>query len=476
MVSYFEDVPLEMEEAALLDRAGRLRALWYVILPQVRGGIAVTTIFVFLNAWNEFMFAVVLGGNRVRTVTVAMFNFISVEQTQWAKLAAGGDARDAARDPDRLRRAAAHRQGTDGRRRQGRRPAMTRHRAAFASKASSSGTATTTVLHGVDLAIEPGEFFVLLGPSGSGKTTTLRILAGLESVSAGTRADGRRGRHDAGARRARRRDGVPELRAVSAHDRGAEHRLSAEDGRHRRRGTIARAVADAAAKVGIGHLLDRTPGQLSGGQQQRCALARAIVRKPRLFLLDEPLSNLDAKLRLETRLELHALQRTLGATTVYVTHDQEEAMTLADRIAVFMDGRIVQVGTPREVFARPQTVDVAAFIGTPPMNLMPGVWEGDAVTVDGHALPLMSAAPSARQVTLGVRPGDLRIADAGLPARVERVEDLGDSSIVSFVAGERLLKLKSDRLPLVAGRRSRCTLRFAPGAAHLFDRQTGTRL
>src|SRR5438094_918801 len=164
--------------------------------------------------------------------------------------------------------------------------------------------------------------------------------------------------------------------------------------------TVLHGVAEAAAKVGIGHLLQRTPGQLSGGQQQRCALARAIVRKPRLFLLDEPLSNLDAKLRLETRLELHALQRALGATTVYVTHDQEEAMTLADRIAVFMDGRIVQIGTPREVFARPHTVDVAAFIGTPPMNLMPGVWEGDNVVVDGHALPAMSVAPSAREVTL----------------------------------------------------------------------------
>ena len=124
---------------------------------------------------------------------------------------------------------------------------------------------------------------------------------------------------------------------------------------------IARQVAEAAAKVNIGHLLERKPGQLSGGQQQRCALARAIVRQPRLFLLDEPLSNLDAKLRLETRLELHALQRSLGTTTVYVTHDQEEAMTLADRIAVFMEGRIAQVGTPREVFAKPQTMDVAAL-------------------------------------------------------------------------------------------------------------------
>jgi multiple sugar transport system ATP-binding protein len=239
--------------------------------------------------------------------------------------------------------------------------------------------------------------------------------------------------------------------------------------------TIAQAVADAAAKVGIGHLLDRTPGQLSGGQQQRCALARAIVRKPRLFLLDEPLSNLDAKLRLETRLELHTLQRALGATTVYVTHDQEEAMTLADRIAVFMDGRIVQVGSPRDVFARPMTVDVAAFIGTPPMNLLPGVWEGSTVTVDGHTLPLTSSTSSARQVVIGVRPGDLRMADAGLPARVERVEDLGDSAIVSFAAGERVLKHKSDRLTLVQ-EGEHVHVAFAPGAAHIFDRQTGSRL
>ena len=212
-----------------------------------------------------------------------------------------------------------------------------------------------TVLHGVDLAIEPGEFFVLLGPSGSGKTTTLRILAGLEAVSEGRVLMDGVDVTDAGARRARRRDGVPELRAVSAHDGGAEHRLSAADGRARRRPRSSRPWPTRPRKVGIGHLLDRRPGQLSGGQQQRCALARAIVRKPRLFLLDEPLSNLDAKLRLETRLELHTLQRALGVTTVYVTHDQEEAMTLADRIAVFMDGRIVQVGTPRDVFARPQT-------------------------------------------------------------------------------------------------------------------------
>ena len=188
MVSYFEDVPFEMEEAALLDRAGRLRTLWYVILPQVRGGIAVTAIFVFLNAWNEFMFAVVLGGNRVRPVTVAMFNFISVEQTQWSRLAAGAML---AMAPVILIGIFAQRhivKGLTVGAVKGGRPAMSGkidRRAACASKALVKRHGATTVLHGIDLAIEPGEFFVLLGPSGSGKTTTLRILAGLESVSGG---------------------------------------------------------------------------------------------------------------------------------------------------------------------------------------------------------------------------------------------------------------------------------------------------
>jgi ABC-type sugar transport system ATPase subunit len=333
----------------------------------------------------------------------------------------------------------------------------------------------TTVLYGVDLAIEPGEFFVLLGPSGSGKTTTLRILAGLEEVSAGkVLMDGA----DVTTQEPGQRDVAMVFQSYALYPHmtvgqniGFPLRMVGTDAQ-----AVKQAVADAAAKVGIGHLLDRTPGQLSGGQQQRCALARAIVRKPRLFLLDEPLSNLDAKLRLQTRLELHTLQRALGATTVYVTHDQEEAMTLADRIAVFMDGRIVQVGSPRDVFARPRTVEVAAFIGTPPMNLLDGVWEGDSVAVGGNiAIPMASVAPSAREVTVGVRPGDLRIADTGLPVRVERVEDLGDSAIVSFVAGDLLLKQKTDRLP-DAREGDAVRVSFAPAAAHLFDRQTGLRL
>ncbi|MBS0320643.1 MAG: ABC transporter ATP-binding protein [Proteobacteria bacterium] len=333
---------------------------------------------------------------------------------------------------------------------------------------------TTTVLHGVDLAIEPGEFFVLLGPSGSGKTTTLRILAGLEDVSAGrVLMDGEEVTHaEPGERDVAM---VFQSYALYPHmtvagNVGFPLKMVGTDA-----ATIERAVQEAAAKVGIGHLLARTPGQLSGGQQQRCALARAIVRQPRLFLLDEPLSNLDAKLRLETRLELHALQRALGATTVYVTHDQEEAMTLADRIAVFMDGRIVQVGTPRDVYARPQSVAVAGFIGTPPMNLLPARWEGDALVVDGQRLPAPSRAPVPRDVTLGIRPGHVTTATQGVAAHVERVEDLGDASIVTFVAGEHRIKQKSERAATVR-EGDTVALAFATDSLHLFDRATGARL
>jgi multiple sugar transport system ATP-binding protein len=212
------------------------------------------------------------------------------------------------------------------------------------------------------------------------------------------------------------------------------------------RDEIERSVRDAADKVRIGHLLERRPGQLSGGQQQRCALARAIVRKPRLFLLDEPLSNLDAKLRLETRVELRKLQRSLGVTAVYVTHDQEEAMTIADRIAIFMEGRIVPTGTPEEIFARPATATVAS----------------DA--------PRGADGP----VVCGVRPGALRLAGDGIPAQVYLVEDLGDSAIVDLTIGDRIVKMRvASAGALAEGDAIRVA--FDAGAVHLFDPATGAR-
>jgi ABC-type sugar transport system ATPase subunit len=330
-----------------------------------------------------------------------------------------------------------------------------------------------TALHGIDLSIRPGEFFALLGPSGSGKTTTLRILAGLEPADAGrVLLDD----VDVTMREPGERDVAMVFQSYALYP----HMTVAENIAFPLRmvGTpkdeTERAVRDAAAKVRIDHLLARRPGQLSGGQQQRCALARAIVRKPRLFLLDEPLSNLDAKLRLETRVELRKLQRSLGVTAVYVTHDQEEAMTIADRLAIFMDGRIVQVGTPDEVFERPASVAVAGFIGSPPMNLFPGVVRSGALHVAGEPVPLGRDAGPDGDVTIGVRPGAVRIAADGLAARVELIENLGDTTIVDLTAGERPIKLRTDARPsLREGEPVR--LAFAPDAIHLFDAASGAR-
>lgn len=332
-----------------------------------------------------------------------------------------------------------------------------------------------TALHGVDLDIRPGEFFALLGPSGSGKTTTLRILAGLEPVNAGRVlldgvdvTDAQPGERDVAM--------VFQSYALYPHMTVAENiafplkmvRMPAAE--------IARAVQEAAAKVDIAHLLSRRPGQLSGGQQQRCALARAIVRKPRLFLLDEPLSNLDAKLRVETRAELRRLQRSLGVTAVYVTHDQEEAMTMADRMAIFMDGRIVQVGTPKDIYLQPANVTVAAFIGTPPMNLLPARLEGGSVVVEGVEFALGGGSAEARDVVLGLRPGDLKVGQAGIAATVEFVEDLGDSVIVNLQAGLHRLKARRDPQEAALAEGQHVGISFAPVAAHLFDRESGLRL
>ncbi|MDM0044389.1 ABC transporter ATP-binding protein [Variovorax dokdonensis] len=332
-----------------------------------------------------------------------------------------------------------------------------------------------TALHGMDLNIEPGEFFALLGPSGSGKTTTLRILAGLEEVNAGNVwlddvdvTHQQPGERDVAM--------VFQSYALYPHMTVGQNIGFPLKMIGMPASQIEVAVKESAAKVDIGHLLDRRPGQLSGGQQQRCALARAIVRKPRLFLLDEPLSNLDAKLRVETRLELRRLQRSLGVTAVYVTHDQEEAMTVADRVAVFMEGRLMQIGTPKEIFLRPATVAVAGFIGTPPMNLLDAHLSGSQVSVGNAVLPVAGGVTGERDITLGVRPGDLRLADHGIGAQVEYVEDLGDSLVVNLRIGDRRVKLKKDPSGPALAEGQPVHLSFAPDTAHLFDRASGERI
>ena len=331
-----------------------------------------------------------------------------------------------------------------------------------------------TVLHGIDLAIAAGEFFALLGPSGSGKTTTLRILAGLEPHDAGrVIQDG----VDVTYREPGDRDVAMVFQSYALYPHMSVYENIAFP--LRMVGTPAPeldlAVREAAMKVHIDHLLARKPGQLSGGQQQRCALARAIVRKPKLFLLDEPLSNLDAKLRLETRVELRKLQRALGETIVYVTHDQEEAMTIADRIAVFIEGRIVQIGTPNDVFEKPASIVVAAFIGSPPMNLLPGMIDRGRLTIGELDCALHPDGLGDGAVTVGLRPGALSFASDGIPGRVELVEDLGDSSIVNVEVGDQRVKVRTQHRPGVHEGEA-VHLHFDATALHLFDRDSGARL
>ena len=329
-------------------------------------------------------------------------------------------------------------------------------------------------LKGVNFTIEPGEFFALLGPSGSGKSTTLRILAGLDAPTAGrVFIDDK----DVTSVDARDRDiaMVFQSYALYPHMTVAENIAFPLEMANLPKSEIGPAVKEAARKVKIDHLLDRKPGQLSGGQQQRCALARAIVRKARLFLLDEPLSNLDAKLRIETRAELKKLQRSLGVTAVYVTHDQEEAMTLADRMAVFMAGEIQQVGTPAEVFARPNSIDIAGFIGNPPMNLVPARLANGSVTIGGHALKTAAQISGERDVVVGIRPSALRVVPDGIKARVDLIEDLGDTAVLDLDCAGTLIRVRvsTDNIPREGDALS---VTARPEDIHLFDPTTRKRL
>ena len=346
----------------------------------------------------------------------------------------------------------------------------------------------TTVLHGIDLEVQPGEFFALLGPSGSGKTTTLRLLAGLETLDGGrVFLDGVDVSHaEPGAR-----DVAMVFQSYALYPHMSVRENIAFPLKMIREPTerITSAVVDAAERVGIGHLLERRPGQLSGGQQQRCALARAIVRKPRLFLLDEPLSNLDAKLRLETRAELRRLQRSLGVTAVYVTHDQEEAMTIADRIAIFMDGRLAQVGTPHSIFDRPASAQVAAFIGTPPMNLLKARFSDgrlqvgeDTLECAGLTVPRPGDRPArgvdgtGQAVLAGIRPGDLEPCEqGGLVAEVEFVEDFGDSAIINLMIAGTRARMRSARREFPA-EGTRLRVQPKPASVHLFAESDGQRI
>lgn len=330
-------------------------------------------------------------------------------------------------------------------------------------------------LNRINLEIQPEEFFALLGPSGSGKTTTLRMIAGLDTPNEGTiEVDGvdmtyaPPGERDIAM--------VFQNYALYPHMTVRDNIAFPLKMDKVPAGDIPQRVVEAAQKVDIDHLLDRRPGQLSGGQQQRCALARAIVRQPKLFLLDEPLSNLDAQLRLQTRVELKQLQRNLNVTAIYVTHDQEEAMTLADRMAVFLDGEILQVGTPDEIFNRPRTVQVATFIGSPPMNLLSAEIHGDSLTVQNHKIDIeKKIVTSSKNVVIGIRPSHIRIDPEGIPAKIYLSENLGESYLLNLYLGEDLIKVRTPHMPS-ADSDNMVNISFDVDAIHYYDATTGLRL
>jgi multiple sugar transport system ATP-binding protein len=332
------------------------------------------------------------------------------------------------------------------------------------------------VLHGLGFDITDGEFVVLVGPSGCGKSTLLRMLAGLEDITGGDILIDGRVVNDL---ESKDRDIAMVFQSYALYphmtvreNMGFSLRLRKADA-----AVIDKRVSDAARILNLDQLLHRYPRELSGGQRQRVAMGRAIVRDPKVFLFDEPLSNLDAKLRVAMRAEIKALHQRLKTTTVYVTHDQIEAMTMADRIVVMHDGLIEQIGTPLELFDRPANLFVAQFIGSPAMNVFAGTVRGGAVEALGQRWPLPPGVQPAEGGTVhyGVRPGDLVLASEGIEARVVVVEPTGaETELLLDVAGTQLVVVMHGRTS--AKPEDRVYLRVAPAAVHVFDGQSGQRL
>ncbi len=334
----------------------------------------------------------------------------------------------------------------------------------------------TPVIHGIDLAVGDGEFVVLVGPSGCGKSTTLRMIAGLEEISGGTVEIGGRVVNDLEPKD-RNIAMVFQNYAIYPHmtvrkNIGFGLRTSKLP-----RADKERRIAEVAALLGMTDYLDRKPAALSGGQRQRVAIGRAMVRDPAVFLFDEPLSNLDAQLRTQMRLEIKKLHQRVRSTIVFVTHDQVEAMTMADRIVIMKDGHIMQVGTPAEVYHEPANTFVAQFIGAPSMNLMPGRAAGGTVTLDsGGQVPAPAAAQGA--VRVGIRPEDLRPAPAGdglLRGRVTVAEPLGAGTLLYVdVGGTEVIATGPGRG--APGPGTEIGLSPTPGAIHVFDIATGAAI
>ncbi|HTM56855.1 MAG TPA: sn-glycerol-3-phosphate ABC transporter ATP-binding protein UgpC [Candidatus Udaeobacter sp.] len=338
----------------------------------------------------------------------------------------------------------------------------------------------------VSLRVEPGEFVVLVGPSGCGKSTLLRMIAGLEDVTSGTIRIG--GRSMAGVR-ARDRDVAMVFQnyALYPHLSVRGNLAFALRMRHVEPDTIARKIASTAELLGLTPHLDRRPRELSGGERQRVALGRALVREPQVFLFDEPLSNLDAKLRVQMRAEIKHLHRTVRSTMIYVTHDQVEAMTLGDRIAVMNAGSILQASAPFEIYRSPANRFVAEFIGTPAINIFRGRLTADRTQLESHGVTLALPPSAARRlngardenVDVGIRPEHVRVdssgADSSLEGEVEVLEPLGGEVLVHWrtPVGAFVSRVDDDHAPAIG---ARAALAFDWDSAHFFSAETQQRI
>ncbi len=338
--------------------------------------------------------------------------------------------------------------------------------------------ADTTAVADLSLEVGDGELLVLLGPSGCGKTTALRMVAGLEDVSDGTLSIGGTVVNDIAPKD---RDVAMVFQSYALYPHMSVQKNIEFPLRQQRVSTDERArrSLEAATTLGLQDLLDRKPGQLSGGQRQRVALARAIVRDPKVFLMDEPLSNLDASLRVQTRADIVALQRRLNTTTLYVTHDQVEAMTMGHRIAILRAGELQQVSAPQDLYERPGNTFVASFLGSPGMNLLSGEIAGDTLRIGGAAITLpdhLAGSPEG-PVTVGVRPESASLGTEGIAATVLLVEQLGaETHVICQLEDETRVVVRQGHDAVRPDIAEAVIIELLPNSLHLFDAESGVRL
>ena len=342
-------------------------------------------------------------------------------------------------------------------------------------KTYGTGPKAVKVIHGVDAEIADGEFIVIVGPSGCGKSTLLRMVAGLEEITGGEIAIGARVVNDL---EPAERDIAMVFQNYALYPHMSVYDNMAYGLKIAKvpKAEIDQRVQKAARILELAHLLERKPRQLSGGQRQRVAMGRAIVRQPQVYLFDEPLSNLDAKLRAQTRLEIQKLHGELGVTSLFVTHDQVEAMTLAQRMIVMNAGRMEQIGSPEEVYHRPATTFVAGFIGSPPMNLIEGEAQGGRFVAGGNALTLPAPAPREGRLLLGVRPEHADPAGATWSLRVDVVEMLGAERLVYGHLGDAPFTMRLDATLPAPTAGSTLAFGVQPQHLHWFDPQTQQRV